>query len=183
VEKQPQPQSIDEALRWHAAIIVSVIEHRAAVLAALRGGTTAAGGAFIGSTEADIDAFFDAERAEVDGMCIVNIVAAAEAEIRRDYRERVRRNGADPLSLSYVAFKNSLSGQKVWRPDFDQGGILEALKASNAVAGHIVTSFRHALRIRHWYAHGRHWLLTTNVVDEPAAVYDMCNKLLLALPG
>lgn len=153
------------------------------MLAAWRGGGNAATAAtFIGLTEVEIDAFFDDERAEVDGMCIVNIVAAAEAAIWRDYKERVRRNQADQLSRAYTSFRKKLSGRKVWRPDFDQGGILDALKSSTIVADHLVTAFRHALRIRHWYAHGRHWLLKTNTIEDPGAVYLTCRALLDALP-
>jgi len=184
VDKEPRPQSIDEALKWHAAISESVIQHRANVLSALRGGgSLPSTGSLIGLTESEIEAHFEAERAEVDGMCIVNIAAAAEAALRRDYRERVRRNAADPLSQAYCSYHKTLLGQKVWRPDFDQGGILDVLKDSNAVANHLVTAFRHVLRIRHWYAHGRHWLLRTNAIEELVAVYETCRALLDALPG
>lgn len=183
MEKLPEPQTIDDAFQWHASITESVIQHRAAVLAALRLGSSASIAAtFMGLTEPEIDEFSRRERSEVDAMCIVNIVAAAEAAIRRDFRERIRRNRLDPLSQAYASFRKSLSGPKTWRPDFDRGGILDALKASNALHNHLVTSFRQALKVRHWYAHGRYWLLKSAAIEEPLGIYNACRELLEALP-
>ena len=177
----PEPQSVDEALDWHLAISDSVIAHRAAALLALANGVFMGPARFVGLTAAEIDEFFRQEQSEVDGMCVVNIVAAAEAAIRADYRERVRRNRSDALAQAYVAHQSSLSGAKVHRPDFDKGGILDALKLAHVVPDHLVTAFRRVLRLRHWYAHGRHWLLKTSIKDDPAEVYAVSTNLLVAL--
>ena len=183
LQRKPAPQSIDLALRWHSEISQSVMQHRASALGALQGvQSTASSASLTGLTEPEVEQFFENQQAEVDGMCIVNIMAAAEATIRHDYRQRVHRHQADSLSKAYVALKKKQRGRKAHLPDFDEGGILEALKDSSTVQGHLVTSFRHALKIRHWYAHGRHWPLKTNALHDPAAVHLACKELLDAIP-
>ena len=178
---QPSPQSVDEALDWHSAITDSVTIHRSLVLSGLTPGAPTSYARFVGLTLSEIDAFFRDEQSEIDGMCVVNIVAAAEAAIRSDFRTRVHRNQKDPVSQAYVAYHGALSGLKKYRPDFDKAGILDALKGAHAIPDHLVTAFRHMLRIRHWYAHGRHWLLTTSASHDPIDVHATSTNLLAAL--
>ena len=179
--RHPQPQSIDDAFAWHVALVESVRLHRIAALAAVRSGA-AVEPRLIGLTADEINDLFDQQRHEIDGMCIVNIVAAAEATIRADYRSRLRTNRANPLAAAYRRFQRVLAGRKAHRPDFDRGGILDALKATAVVPNHLITDFRHALQLRHWFAHGRYWLLQTSLADDPADVYAACSASLAALP-
>ena len=176
MEIEPNPQSIDEALDWHSAITDSVTSHRAIVLR-----NSSRESRFIGLTVEEIDEYFATEYTEIDGMCAVNIIAAAEAAIRFDYRNRIRQSRTDPLSQAYIGYRKTLSGYKQFRPDFDKGGILDAMRSAGSVPLHLVSDFRHALKVRHWYAHGRHWLLKTNSTTDPNDVHAVCNALLVAV--
>jgi hypothetical protein len=182
MQKDPDPQSIDAALDWHTAIVDSVLAHRAATLAAFHTGAQRIASAFFGMTYADIDAFFVAERAEVDAQAIVTIIAAAEAAIRADYRERVQDVYRDALSQAYLELHHKLPNHERARPPFDEGGILEKLKDSGTVQAHVVTQFRDMLRQRHWIAHGRYWLLNLAAnYHEPEDVHAAASVLLAAL--
>ena len=183
MQRPPQPQSVDDALYWYDAIARSVSNHRATVLAGVRRGDPLLDTPFFAMSVDEVEAYFARERAEVDGMCIVNVVAAAEAAIRADYAVRVRGAYKHPLSRTYASYHQSLSASARVRPPFDQQGILHELKAAAVVADHLVTDFRHALRVRHWYAHGRYWLLnSTAAADTPTDIYSTCVVLLAALP-
>ena len=132
----------------------------------------------------EIDAHFVAEREELDRYAVVNLVAAAEAAIRLDYRDRIRHNFKDALSKIYQNFHKGLSVKAKVRPPFDESGILDQIKSSTLVPAHIVTTFRQVLRYRHWIAHGRYWaearINATSLTPQDALV--ACNDFLAALP-
>lgn len=180
--RAPSPQSIDDIRDWYEGIVESLVLHRAFVHAALRSGGTAEP-RFVGMSAGDVDAFFIAQRQNLDQLTIINLVASAEAELRKDYKKRVESNFKDALSKAYVYFHRSLGSTQRARPPFDGGGVLEHLKQSGTVAAHLVTNFRDVLRLRHWIAHGRYWSQPlANAVYIPDDVYRTITALLTALP-
>ena len=175
-----RPQTIDQALYWHLAIMESAINHRSAILAAFPGGALAAT-RFFGMSYEEIDAFFTEEREEIDAQAIVAIVAAAEATIRIDYFDRVQERYKDSLSLAYKELHRSLSGSSK-RPPFDENGILTRMKNCGAIENHLVNDFRNVLRHRHWFAHGRYWALKTSGKSySPMDVHAVCEMLIGSL--
>jgi hypothetical protein len=180
---EAEPQTLDDALAWHEAIVESVLSHRASTLASFHAGMSAAGSRFFAMSYDEIDAFFVKEREEVDGRSAITIVAAAEAAIRADYRQRVQRNLKDPLSRTYSAFHRALSAPAKVRPPFNESGIIDQIKTSGVVAGHVVAEFRRVLRMRHWFAHGRYWTLKlSGSGPAPSDVHAAAWALISALP-
>lgn len=181
--RAPSPQSIDDIRDWYEGVVESLVRHRASVHDALRGGGSAEP-RFVGMSAGDVDAFFLAQRQNLDQLSIINLVASAEAELRKDYRERVDGNYKDSLSKTYVNFHRTLGPTRRVRPPFDEGGILDRLKESGTVAAHLVTNFRDVLRLRHWIAHGRYWSQPlANAVYIPDDVYRTIAELPAALPS
>jgi hypothetical protein len=180
--RPPQQQSIDEIRDWYEGVVESLLRHRAAIHEALRNQTPAEP-RFVGMDADDVDAFFGAQRSNLDQLTIMNLVASAEAELRKDYGDRVAHHYKDILSRTYAAFHRTLSPSQKARPPFDGGGILEQLKQSGAVPAHLVTNFRDALRLRHWIAHGRYWTQPlAHAAYIPDDVYRTIFALASALP-
>ena len=178
-----EQQTIDEALAWNGAIVESVLSHRASILGAYHAGISPPGPRFFGMSHDEIEAHFVAEQEEVDALAVVSIVAAAEAKIRQDYLGRVHRNGRDTLSQAYVAFHRKLSFRAKQRPPFDEQGILDVLKDSGVVDGHLVTLFRDVVQERHWFAHGRYWTLKLGRQKySPLDAHVVSKNLIGALP-
>ena len=177
------PQSIDTVLDWHEGVTQFLERHRVAVLASLAAssGTEAR---FRSMFPAEVDDYFDAQRRNLDLLTVLDLVASAEAALRIDYRARVQRKRRDTLSVAYRAYHKSLPAAKKARPNFDEDGILDVLKASSVIKAHLISDFRDTLRQRHWIAHGRHWSQSLGkAVYLPDDVYEIIDALLVALPA
>jgi hypothetical protein len=179
-----EPQSLDEISEWNRGVADALRDHYTAVRAALRRGAVAKVPArYVGMTEAELDSLHDAQREELDRLTILALVASVEASIRADYAARISGNGNDPLSKGYRAWHGTLSFRKQVRPDFDEGGILDQLRAAAVVPNHLIGNYRECLRARHWVGHGRYWD-KPEAVDrfDPADVHARGTALLAALP-
>jgi hypothetical protein len=175
-------QTLDGILAWHEGLVEALVEHRAAVVRALRVGA-ATPNRFVGMTEGDVEAYFDDQRRELDRLTVLNLVASVEASIRIDYFRRVRGRLRDALARAYQEWHSALSGLKQLRPDFDEGGILDVLKQTKVMDNHIIGRFRECLRPRHWVGHGRYWAKPVEVDQlDPIEVYNRAGALLQALP-
>jgi hypothetical protein len=178
-----EPQTLDEVREWHRGVVDALIDQRASVHQAIRGGLPVAA-RFVGMTEGDVDAYYDAQRRELDRLTVLNLVASAEGTIKVDYFRRVGGRLMDPLALAYRDWHKKLSGRKQLRPDFDDGGILDVLRETGVlVNNNILGRFRECLRPRHWVGHGRYWGKPVEVDRlDPDEVYDRANALLCAMP-
>jgi hypothetical protein len=115
---------------------------------------------------------------------VLNLVASAEASIKVDFFRRVREKLKDPLARAYRKWHRKLSAKKQLRPDFDDGGILDILKASRVMDNHLVGRFRECLRARHWVGHGRYWARPVEVDRlDPDDVYERAGTFLRAMPA
>ncbi len=93
----PEPQTLDEILDWHQAIVDALVVQRAAVLRGARDGSSVPP-RFVGLTEAELDAYYDSQRQELDRLTVLNPVASVEATIRVDHVRRVQGKLKDPLA-------------------------------------------------------------------------------------
>ena len=185
VPKGAEPRTLDEVFAWRSGVSDSLSEHRALILARARRGE-AVRGRFLGMNESDVDVYFELQQRDLDRLTIVGLMAAAEAWLRRDYHRRVRhgRKRNDPLSTAYRQFHRGLSGKQKRRPPYDEGGILDALKASGVVDKNIVGRFRECLPVRHWVAHGRADVKPDGLDRlSPVIVYARADELLRAIPA
>lgn len=175
-------QTLDEIRDWYRGMYESLVDQRTAVLHAVQNGTPVAA-RFVGLNQAELDAYFDAQRQELDRLTMLNLVASAEASIKDDFVHRVRKQLKDSLSRAYQKWYKELPAAKKQRPDFDQGGILEVLKAAQVMDNHIIGAYRECLRPRHWVGHGRNWDTPVEIDQlDPDDVYDRCTALLKAIP-
>ncbi|SAI39245.1 Uncharacterised protein [Bordetella ansorpii] len=143
-----------------------------------------------GATFEDIDAYFEHCRSEAELAGCLFAIAAAEARLRRDARQRCvpGRSGLDGrLALLHG------NAAAFWRVPFDEQGIVDAWKAflhtvegaslaeRSRWAGR-VGQFKSVLNLRHWVAHGRYWMLpphlaTWSLTEIAKVVQDMFQAL------
>jgi hypothetical protein len=181
-QETAEPQTLDEILDWHRGIVDALVDQRRSVNHAIRTSATVAS-RFIGMTEADVDVYYDAQRRELDRLTMLNLVASAEATIRRDYFRRVEEELKDQLARAYQKWHDTLSPQKRRHPNFDEGGILDVLRGAQVMQKHIIGQYRECLRVRHRVGHGRYWAKPVEVDRfDPDEVFDRTNALLQSLP-
>ena len=179
--RQPQRHTLDDVRNWHEGIIESLDAHRAATLASFHGSSFVPASRFFGMTRDEIDEEFGSRREELDSLTILGLMASAEAAIREDYRRRVAGARSDTLSKAYLVLHRGLPGNQRLRPSLEDD-ILDTLKDSGVVSRHVIGDFRDALRLRHWLAHGRYWLLTLGKSSyAPDDIYHIAHALLAAL--
>lgn len=181
-EASAEPQTLDEILDWHRGLVAALAEQRASAQKAIRAGSPVAP-RFLGMTEGDLDRYYDAQRRELDRLTVANLVASAEATIKIDYFRRIGEKLKDKLSVAYRDWHKTLSVAKRRRPDFDERGILDVLKAAGVMDNHTVGRYRECLRVRHWIGHGRYWARPAGVDRlDPDEVYDRAGDFLRAMP-
>jgi len=177
-----EQQTLDEILHWHGGIVEALLEQRGRVLNAIRVGS-AVSSRFVDRTESEVEVHFDAQRRELDRLTVLNLVASAEATITVDYFRCVKGKLKNPLAIAYRIWHKGLSKKKKQRPDFDENGILEVLKATGVMDNNLIGQYRECLRARHWVGHGRRWARPLEVDRlDPEDVYDRADALLRALP-
>jgi len=178
-ERQPQARSIDEIRDWFESVAEPLLAHRAIILAASRGGGLLAGSRFYAMSSDEVDQFFSSQRRELEDLAVFAIMASAEAAVRADYVNRIERGKSDPLSKAYAVLRKTLGPNE--RPSLDEH-ILQTMKDACVVPNHFISNFRDALRLRHWLAHGRYWVLTLGRNSyAPDDIYRTVHELLAAI--
>lgn len=108
---------------------------------------------FAALTQAEIDAELRARLEELGHTQSLVILAAIEAMFRVDFELRCRTRKRDALSREFRSIRKA-KGRRI---NFDED-ILQAWKDHGLLAASLVTHIRDAMRLRHWLAHGRHWI-------------------------
>jgi hypothetical protein len=185
--REAQPLSLDDARDWYEAIVESLIEHRAAVLASLRSGNVRLDSRFFGLSPEEVDAHFTFLRRELEDLTALNLMASAEAALQLDYDDRVANKRKDVLSKQYQRLQRGLRLRHWWqrqiRPQLDEH-ILKTMKDSGVVPRHVVSEFRAILNLRHYLAHGRYWTVNLGRSGySPDDVYRAAHALVAALPA
>ena len=104
-------------------------------------------------TSQELEDQFEWAKAELDFHLMLGILAALEAHFRRDFKFRCKNRLKDDLSREFRKLKRKRKDRV--RLDED---ILDAWKNHHPVHNRLVSDIRSALNLRHWLAHGRHWL-------------------------
>jgi len=106
-----------------------------------------------GMTLGELDRHFEGLLDEVDEQTSLFIIAAAEAEIRVDFENRVvRRKPKDSITRAFRDIATD-RGERVPLED-----ILDVWAEKVPSAKTDVSRFKGALVYRHWLAHGRYWV-------------------------
>jgi hypothetical protein len=176
-----EPQTLAEILDWRASVAQALLDQRASLVASIRRGEPIAS-PFFGMTESELNSRYHMLRREIDRLATLSLVASAEATIRLDFYRRIKDRSRDPLSLAYRDWFATLSPRKQLRPDFDEGGILDIVKATRVVDNHLVGRFRECPRARNWIGHGRFWAKPAEIDRlDPIDVHVRADTLINAL--
>ncbi|MFI5378090.1 MAG: hypothetical protein ACHRHE_02175 [Tepidisphaerales bacterium] len=178
----PQPQTIDEVRDWYENMDQCVLSHRVAVLASARAGLLPANTRFFAMALDEIEDFYRSQRKELEQLTVLALMASAEASIRADYANRLKKGRSDPLSKAYAALHRNLDARFRNRPSLNDH-IVETLKAAAVIPNHLVGNFRDALLLRHWLAHGRYWAVDLGRnTYAPDDIYRTIAAFLSAMP-
>ena len=132
---------------------------------------------FIGLTRGEVNEFFAAQIGHLELLTMFDLLATAEAILRREFKNRVAARKRDGLSRRFREIHKAF-GDRI-RLDED---ILAAMK-EEGVAPNAIADFRGALRLRHWLAHGRHWHPKLGRGYEPGDVFDIARALIESIPA
>jgi hypothetical protein len=159
-------KSIVWILLWHRRASIALHEHL--LLEASLPPTSKA--VFFGMTSQQVEEFF----AELDYLCILDLLSATEAALRVDFWTRVQNKKRDRLSRHFRNL-NRTKGRKISL----NSHILESWIEYDPGLKSKVAHFRGTLKLRDWLAHGRYWTPRFGRVDySPTDVFDVCNSLL-----
>jgi hypothetical protein len=156
---------------WHkvceSGIDRELLEAKHAVIHARPLGTSAAEVITPHSTLNQIDAYFASSKREIEIAAILTLIASMEARIRLDAAFRSNNSSANGFLGGRLKILLAKS-QRTWQVPLYERGILDEWKlAGNALGtpglAMTIGSFSDLLKIRHWTAHGRYWLLKTNL--------------------
>ena len=137
---------------------------------------------FVGMSREEIDDFFSLHRNELDFVAMLDIMSAAEAAIRSDYRKRLDKRLKDSVSKSFKKINKRLSKNKRSDKVSLEEDILDTWATELLVAKGPVSDFKGALKLRDWLAHGRYWDPRMGRRQySPHDVYDISNNLLQAI--
>jgi hypothetical protein len=124
----------------------------------------------------ELDEFFVEQRRRLDMIVMFELLATTEGVLRIDFQERVDRPEKDPVSRRFGELAKK-HGHKIQL----DGHILETWKDLEPRTRNAVGSFKGALRLRHWLAHGRHWTPKLGRSYTPNDIFDVATELLNAV--
>ncbi len=150
--EQAETLSIAGALQWHEQVRTAVISDRRTQVQIAQGLLTAAPHShLIGLTVDELHAHYGRLLKELEKLCCLNLLAAAEAILRTDYLYRAKKKAADAASVEF---------RKLYKSKSKKASLVEDLlvvwknvTGEIAVIGELVGAFNY----RNWLAHGRYW--------------------------
>jgi hypothetical protein len=169
-----QQKTIEWVLEWHQYHSGLQRPAKAAVLASIRTGSPPPDPVFNGLAADEVEDFFG----ELDRLTMLDLLSAAEAELRIDFLRRVYRKRKDPLSKRFRDLHADLKSEGKEERVRLKDHILAVWKEiSDRDARQAIGEFGVALEVRHWLAHGRYWDGEFRY-DTPESVFDICRALL-----
>jgi hypothetical protein len=130
---------------------------------------------FVGTSLREFNELLQARESETELRSCLALLAFTEAQLRVDFRIRMKKRKKDPLSRDIRSQRKKLK-QKI---RFDD--LLTLWIKHHPESKRILGELRAALHFRHWLAHGRYWPQPTGRFDY-TAIYDLVAALLNSLP-
>lgn len=129
---------------------------------------------FFGYTREEVEQFFDWQRAQLELLAMLQILATTEAIIRLEISMRITKRRKDELSRRL----RELGRDGIGKIRLDS--VLDAMKDTGC-SPKVVGAFRSALNLRHWIAHGRYWVPKLGRRYSPGDILDIASELISAL--
>ncbi len=186
---QPKTLEPDAVINWHLLCTISLDQDLRRVRANMLNGLDVEpylrDALPVGSGPQDSDNYFEKCKQEIDLAAVITLVAAAEARIRLDAKQRCKDSG--DLAARLRLLTNSVS--KEYQVALYENGIVDAWKdcvgslpsVSQKDRDRILTGvggFKNLFPVRHWVAHGRYWPLRGGVKQyPPVGVAKTVNRL------
>lgn len=130
------------------------------------------GAVFFGMTSEEVDDFFR----RLDQLAMFDLLSTTEAHVRTDFQDRVQKKRKDALSREFRKAAKQRRGKV--RLDED---ILDSWKKHHPKNKACIREFKAALKLRHWLAHGRHWVPKLGRSYTKWVVRDICDTLAEAI--
>jgi len=174
-----QRRTIQDAMEWYEFQAEILGREKVHALAGPASNAAPTDSRFFGMTRDEIEVFFNLHVSELDFLAILSIMTAAEASIRLDYLNRLKRRLKDPVSKRFKEIQKKLSHRKkADRPGLEED-ILDTWATRAPTAKTPVGDFKGALKLRHWLAHGRYWSPKLGRQEySPGDVFDISKSLL-----
>ncbi len=114
--EQAETLSIAGALQWHEQVRTAVISDRRTQVQIAQGLLTAAPHShLIGLTVDELHAHYGRLLKELEKLCCLNLLAAAEAILRTDYLYRAKKKAADAASVEFRKRPFGRMEERDWR--------------------------------------------------------------------
>jgi len=176
-----QKRTIQEVLEWYEFLVEVLGREKTRVLAELNGNILASDSRFFGMTADEVGQFFERHRNELDLVAMLDLLAAAEAAVRLDYRARVRQRLKDPVSRRLRDVEKRLRRRHRREAGLEED-ILNTWMQCRPRINRPASDFKGVLKLRHWLAHGRYWDPKMGRPQySPRDVYDISLNLIEAI--
>lgn len=135
-------------------------------------------------TFAEVETAVEEMVAELNQHVVLSLSASAEATIRRDFLDRVKRRGKDSVSKKFRDLDRKANRRRggvrledildVWK-----GGVSDRSMVS------AVANLKKLFLYRHWLAHGRYWVENKSGLNNPDVyeVWKILQKFMNLIPG
>lgn len=172
-----QDLELDEIVETYDVLYKSLVNYRDVLLLSMKTRTTDIPEQFLGYTIDELVRYFAGQVAELDRTMCLNVIAATEAKLRKDYLQRGYNRPSDPQSRVLRAVYSVKGNRASLEED-----ILEAWKQAEPSARGAIGELKSVLGLRHWLAHGRYWVQKLGRNYDFFSVFAVCQTLQTKLP-
>ena len=172
--------TVDDQWAYYEAVRAAIVRSAQAAKQSLADGASPQDPKLFGMTLAEAAQYFDALEGEADTQASLFLIAAAEATLRVDFLERVKKRRRDSVSRAFRDVYKSRRDHSKARVRLEDD-ILATWAAEVPEARSHVGTFRAALRFRHWLAHGRYWVPKLGQRYDPSGLVQIIANLFDAI--
>jgi len=168
--------TVDDQWAYYEAVRAAIVRSRQAAKQRLADGASPQDPRLFGMTLGEAAQYFDALLDEADTQASLFLIAAAEATLRVDFLERVKKRRRDSVSRAFRDVYKSRRDHSRHRVRLEDD-ILATWAAEVPEAKSHVARFKGALRFRHWLAHGRYWVPKLGQRYDPGGLLQIITDL------
>jgi len=131
----------------------------------------------VGYSRDEFVTYFQSQIEELGRTMCLNLIAATEAKLRKDFLQRVYNRKRDNNSRALrTVYKNKGRYASL------EADILDTWKNLEPSARDVIGEYKSVLQMRHWLAHGRYWVAKLGRKYDFFSVYAICENLQSNLP-
>lgn len=155
------PQQLEQVREWYLSLRKSLELYRSEIYKNIHQRNVNVPIEFVGMTESELKEKFDEYFRELSFSVCLNLAAAIEANIQNNFKLRVTNRKKDNISKK---LRELVRLEKTYQLNLQK--ILNIWKENKPELKKIINQYETILQFRHWLAHGRHWILKTNIFEE-----------------